>query len=42
MDAETREFHAFDRDSGVPLVRAVAASCAVPGSYPPVTIDGRR
>ncbi len=42
VDAETGEFRAFDRDSGVPLVHAVAASCAVPGVYPPVTIDGRR
>src|SRR6478672_10732518 len=42
VDAETGEFRPFDRDSGVPLVRAVAASCAVPGVYPPVTIDGRR
>jgi NTE family protein len=42
VDAETGEFRAFDRASGVPLVRAVAASCAVPGVWPPVTIDGRR
>ncbi len=42
VDAATGEFHAFDRDSGVPLLKAVAASCAVPGVYPPVTIDGRR
>jgi NTE family protein len=42
VDAETGEFRTFDRDSGVPLVQAVAASCAVPGVYPPVTIDGRR
>jgi NTE family protein len=42
IDAETGEFRTFDRDSGVPLVRAVAASCAVPGVYPPCTIDGRR
>jgi NTE family protein len=42
VDAETGEFRAFDRSSGVPLVQAVAASCAVPGVYPPVTIDGRR
>ena len=42
VDAETGEFSAFDRDSGVPLLKAVAASCAVPGVYPPVTIDGRR
>jgi NTE family protein len=35
-------FVAFDRDSGVSLVDAVAASCAVPGIWPPVTIDGKR
>jgi NTE family protein len=42
VDAETGEFAVFDRDSGVPLVRAVAASCAVPGVWPAVTINGRR
>jgi NTE family protein len=42
VDAETGEFTPFDRDSGVPLLQAVAASCAVPGVYPPVTIGGRR
>jgi NTE family protein len=42
VDAETGEFHPFDRDSGVPLLQAVAASCAVPGVYPPVTIGDRR
>ena len=42
VDAETGEFHAFDRDSGVPLLPAVAASCAVPGVYPPCTIGDRR
>lgn len=42
VDAETGEFRPFDRDSGVSLLHAVAASCAVPGVYPPVTIDGRR
>ena len=42
VDAATGEFRTFDRDSGVPLIQAVAASCAVPGVYPPVTIDGRR
>jgi NTE family protein len=42
VDAETGEFHPFDRNSGVPLLSAVAASCAVPGVYPPVTVDGRR
>lgn len=42
VDAESGELVAFDRDSGVPLVHAVAASCAVPGVWPPVTINGRR
>jgi len=42
VDAGTGEFRTFDRDSGVSLLHAVAASCAVPGVYPPVTIDGRR
>jgi NTE family protein len=42
VDADTGEFSAFDRDSGVPLLKAVSASCAVPGVYPPVTIGGRR
>jgi NTE family protein len=42
VDAETGEFVVFDRDSGVPLVDAVAASCAVPLVWPPVTIKGRR
>jgi NTE family protein len=42
IDAETGEFHAFGSTSGVPLLLAVAASCAVPGVYPPVTIGGRR
>ncbi|MEV6349099.1 patatin-like phospholipase family protein [Actinoplanes sp. NPDC051851] len=32
----------LDRRSGAPLLRAVSASCAVPGLMPPVTIDGRR
>jgi NTE family protein len=42
VDAETGEMRVFDRQSGVNLVDAVAASCAVPGIWPPVTIDGRR
>ncbi|MGW0999744.1 patatin-like phospholipase family protein [Streptomyces sp. NPDC002523] len=42
VDAETGEPRVFDRDSGVPLVDAVAASCAVPGVWPPVTIGTRR
>ncbi|SHN18996.1 patatin-like phospholipase family protein [Cryptosporangium aurantiacum] len=42
IDAETGEMTVFTRDSGVGLVDAVAASCAVPGVWPPVTINGRR
>jgi NTE family protein len=42
VDAATGEMRVFDARSGVPLVDAVAASCAVPGIWPPVTIDGRR
>ncbi|GHO68303.1 patatin [Ktedonobacter sp. SOSP1-52] len=32
----------FNHASGVDLVDAVAASCAIPGVWPPVTIDGHR
>lgn len=32
----------FDRTSGVGLVDAVAASCAVPGLWPPVSLQGSR
>ncbi|GDY28519.1 patatin [Gandjariella thermophila] len=42
VDAHSGEPRVFDRDSGVDLVDAVAASCAVPGVWPPVTIDGSR
>ncbi|MGO9924843.1 MAG: patatin-like phospholipase family protein [Mycobacterium sp.] len=42
IDVATGEFVVFDRESGVELVDAVAASCAVPGAWPPVTIAGRR
>jgi len=41
VDTETGETRIFDRLSGTGLVDAVAASCAVPGVWPPVTIDGR-
>ncbi len=40
--ADDGEFVAFGRDSGVSLVDAVSASCAVPGVWPPVTVNGRR
>ncbi len=42
IDIGTGELVAFDRRSGVDLIDAVAASCAVPGAWPPVTIGGRR
>jgi NTE family protein len=42
IDTATGELVVFDRNSGVGLVDAVAASCAVPGVWPPVTIGGRR
>ena len=42
IDIGTGELVGFDRTSGVELVDAVAASCAVPGAWPPVTIGERR
>ena len=42
IDTATGERVVFDASSGVELVDAVAASCAVPGTWPPVTIGGRR
>jgi len=42
VDAETGERVTFDASSAVSLVDAVAASCAVPGIWPPVTIGGKR
>ncbi len=41
IDTATGELRVFDRTSGVSLVDAVAASCAVPGIWPPVEIEGR-
>lgn len=41
VDVEYGALRVFDRTSGVSLVDAVAASCAVPGVYPPVPIQGR-
>ncbi|MFC3502938.1 patatin-like phospholipase family protein [Micromonospora krabiensis] len=42
VDAHSGEFVVFDAGSGVSLVDAVGASCAVPGVWPPVTIGDRR
>jgi NTE family protein len=41
VDAESGERRVFDRTAGVPLLDAVAASCAVPGMSPTITIEGR-
>lgn len=42
VDTATGTLRVFDRASGVALVDAVAASCAVPGIWPVVEIDGAR
>ena len=42
IDIDTGELVVFDSRSGVDLVDAVAASCAVPGVWPTVTIGDRR
>ena len=42
VDATTGEFVVFDRAAGVPLIDAVAASCAVPLVWPPVTVGSRQ
>ena len=42
LNAHTGELAAFDRDSGVDLVDAVAASTALPGLVPTVSINGAR
>ncbi|MFI7006350.1 patatin-like phospholipase family protein [Streptomyces sp. NPDC050145] len=42
VDARTGQVEVFDARSGVPLRKAVAASCAVPVVWPPVTVAGRR
>ena len=42
IDVATGQRVVFDRNSGIDLVDAVAASCAVPGAWPPVTLGDRR
>lgn len=41
VDALTGDAVAFRRAHGVPLLEAVAASCAVPLVWPPITVAGR-
>jgi NTE family protein len=42
VDAVDGTFVTWSNDSGVPMSRAIASSCSVPGVYPPITINGRR
>lgn len=42
VDAADGAFVVWTKESGVPLVKAVASSCAVPMVRPAVTINGRR
>jgi len=42
IDALTGTTVGIDGGSGVPFVRAIAASCSVPGILPSVRIDGRQ
>jgi NTE family protein len=42
IQADSGEFKVFDKNSGVSLVDAVAASCSIPEIWPAVTINGKR
>ena len=42
IDAKTGALRVWDAEAGASLDRAVAASCAVPMVFPPVTVDGAR
>jgi NTE family protein len=42
VDTANGDFQVWDRDSGIPIHLAVASSCAVPGMFPPVTLNGKR
>jgi NTE family protein len=42
VDVETLELCVFDGRSGVSIIDAVTASCAVPGVWPPASFGGRR
>jgi NTE family protein len=42
VDAVSGAPRVFENASGVSLLDAVTASCALPGIWPPATIDGRR
>ncbi len=42
VDCESGAFRTIERAQGVPIERAIAASCSVPGMFPSVEIEGRR
>ena len=42
VETDTGKFVIWDRDSGIDLQRAVAASTAVPGIFPPVSVLGKK
>ncbi|WP_263359091.1 patatin-like phospholipase family protein [Acidicapsa ligni] len=42
VNVRTGESIVWHRGSGVPLVLAIASSCALPGVWPPITINGDR
>lgn len=42
VDADSGDFHVWTQADAVPLARAIASSCSVPGIYPPIAIAGRR
>jgi NTE family protein len=42
VDVDSLELEVFDAQSAASVVDAVAASCAVPGLWPPTPINGRR
>ena len=42
VDIETGELKIWDRAGVAPLPTAVASSCALPGLFPPITINGRQ
>lgn len=42
VDALSGEFAVWDDQAGVAVDRAVASSCAVPGLFEPITINGQR
>ena len=42
VDVEHGALSVHDRASGAALDRAIASSCAIPGMFPPITINGRR